>query len=86
MPTYEYRCKECGWTFERFQSMRDKPLEKCPKCDGSVQRLISGGGGVIFKGPRSHATEYGAGTVPACGRDRPCCGRETPCDQRPCDS
>jgi len=86
MPTYEYKCQDCGWTFERFQSMKDRPLEKCPKCDGSVQRLISGGGGILFKGSGLDATGYASGTMPACGRDRPCCGRDTPCEQRPCGS
>jgi len=32
MPTYEYACPKCGHTFERFQSMSDAPLKKCPKC------------------------------------------------------
>jgi len=65
MPTYEYKCQDCGWTFERFQSMKDKSLEKCPKCNGKVQRLISGGGGIIFKGSSSYATDYAAGILPA---------------------
>ena len=32
MPTYEYACQKCGHEFEQFQSMRDEPLKKCPKC------------------------------------------------------
>jgi putative FmdB family regulatory protein len=86
MPTYEYRCQDCGRTFERFQSMTDRPLKKCPNCKGRLQRLISGGGGIIFKGSSTNTTDYAAGIMPACGRDRPCCGRDTPCDQRPCES
>jgi putative FmdB family regulatory protein len=43
MPTYEYKCQDCGLKFEKFQSMKDKPLEKCPECNGKVQRLIGGG-------------------------------------------
>jgi putative FmdB family regulatory protein len=86
MPTYEYKCQDCGRTFERFQSMKDKPIAKCPTCGGRVQRLISGGGGIIFKGSISDATDYTPSNLPACGRDRPCCGRDKPCDQRPCES
>jgi putative FmdB family regulatory protein len=86
MPTYEYKCQDCGWTFERFQSMKDKTLEKCPKCNGKVQRLVSGGGGIILKGSSSHTTDYVAGNMPACGRDRTCCGRDTLCNRRPCES
>lgn len=50
MPTYEYKCKKCGNTFEKFQSMSDAPLSNCPKCNGPVYRLIGPGAGVIFEG------------------------------------
>jgi putative FmdB family regulatory protein len=86
MPTYEYKCGDCGYKFEKFQSMKDKPLEKCPKCDGGVQRLIGTGAGVIFKGSGFYATDYATSNAPACSRDKPCCGRDTPCDKRPCES
>jgi putative FmdB family regulatory protein len=86
MPTYEYRCDACGYTFEKFQGMKDKPVAKCPKCGGKVQRLISGGGGIIFKGSGFYATDYAHGNSPACGRDGPCCGRDVPCDKKPCES
>jgi putative FmdB family regulatory protein len=85
MPTYEYKCKDCDYTFEKFQSMKDKPIEKCPKCEGRVQRLISGGAGVIVKGTGFYINDYAKNNTPACGRDRPCCGRDTPCDKRPCE-
>jgi len=86
MPTYEYKCEDCGYMFEKFQSMKDKPIAKCPKCNGKVQRLISGGAAVIFKGSGFYATDYSQNTSPACGRERPCCGRDTPCDKKPCES
>ena len=53
MPTYEYVCEECGHRFEKFQSMTDEPVETCPECGGRVRRLLSGGGGIIFKGSGS---------------------------------
>jgi len=86
VPTYEYKCQACGYMFEEFQSMKDKPIAKCPKCDGTVRRLISGGAAVIFKGSGFYATDYSQNTSPACGRERPCCGRDTPCDKKPCES
>ena len=86
MPTYEYKCDDCGYTFEKFQRMRDKPIKKCPKCSGKVQRLIGGGAAVIFKGSGFYETDYSQNTSPACGRERPCCGRDTPCDKKPCES
>lgn len=61
MPTYEYRCVECGSEFERFQKMTDEPLATCPECGGEVQRLISRGGGVLFKGAGFYATDYRSG-------------------------
>ena len=58
MPTYEYRCKECGYEFELFQNMTDEPVKKCPKCSGNVERLIGIGGGLIFKGNGFYSTDY----------------------------
>jgi putative FmdB family regulatory protein len=86
MPTYEYRCNECGHEFETFQAMTAEPVATCPKCNGSVTRLIGGGSAIIFKGRGFHATDYDRTNGPSCGRETPCCGRQTPCDQRPCSS
>lgn len=58
MPTYEYECKKCGDNFEVFQQMTDTRLKECPKCGGSVRRLIGAGGGIIFKGSGFYATDY----------------------------
>ncbi|MFQ5423217.1 MAG: FmdB family zinc ribbon protein [Phycisphaerae bacterium] len=62
MPTYEYQCKECGATFDIFQSIKAAPLRKaqCAQCDGRrpVRRLIGTGGGVIFKGSGFYQTDY----------------------------
>ena len=49
MPVYEYQCKECGTRFERVQGFHDDPVNICPECEGSVQRLIQPAG-IIFKG------------------------------------
>lgn len=59
MPTYEYRCGKCGHEFEQFQSIKAKPLRKCPKCGRiSLNRLIGTGAGVIFKGSGFYETDY----------------------------
>ena len=59
MPTYEYACPKCGHEFEHFQSMRDAPLTKCPKCKkAGVKRLVGGGAGLIFKGTGFYITDY----------------------------
>jgi putative FmdB family regulatory protein len=59
MPTYEYECLKCGHQFEKFQSMRDEPLKKCPKCGrASLKKLVGGGAGLIFKGSGFYITDY----------------------------
>jgi putative FmdB family regulatory protein len=59
MPTYEYACPKCGHEFEQFQSMRDEPLKKCPKCKkAGVKRLVGSGAGLIFKGTGFYITDY----------------------------
>jgi putative FmdB family regulatory protein len=58
MPTYDYRCKNCGHHFEEFQSVTEAPLSTCPQCSGNLQRLITGGSGLIFKGSGFYITDY----------------------------
>ncbi len=58
MPTYEYQCKDCGHRFDRFQSIKADPLTECEQCDGVVERLISAGGGLLFKGSGFYITDY----------------------------
>ena len=58
MPTYDYLCKKCNYSFEYFQSMSDSHLKECPKCKGDVRRLVSGGSGLIFKGSGFYLTDY----------------------------
>ena len=56
MPTYEYKCEECGIVFERFQHFSERPLGVCPECRGSVHRVIHPVG-VIFKGSGFYVTD-----------------------------
>lgn len=58
MPTYDYRCTNCGHQFEAFQKMSDKPLTQCPECKGILKRLIGSGSGPIFKGTGFYQTDY----------------------------
>lgn len=57
MPTYEYRC-ENGHEFERFQRMSEPPVDTCPTCGAPAERLLSGGGGLLFKGSGFYITDY----------------------------
>jgi len=66
MPTYDYECVKCGYTFEHFQSMLEDPLERfkdpqgCAhlKRGGKVRRLLGTGAGIIFKGSGFYETDY----------------------------
>ena len=58
MPTYEYKCSNCGHTFEYFQTMKAEPLTVCPKCGGQLKRVIGTGAGPIFKGSGFYHTDY----------------------------
>jgi len=59
MPTYDYRCRDCGHEFELFQSMKDRPKRKCPECGKpKLERLIGTGAGIIFKGSGFYETDY----------------------------
>ena len=73
MPTYEYECTKCGHSFERFQQMSDKPVDKCPKCGSKTRRLIGSGSGLIFKGPGFYATDYRKPKPNACPRAKEGC-------------
>lgn len=57
MPLYEYECKNCG-VIEVTQSIKDKPLKKCPTCSEKVKRLISVTGAPQFKGDGFYQTDY----------------------------
>lgn len=56
MPTYTYRCNECGHQFDQRQRMSDDPLTICPSCDGSIRRVVSSVG-VVFKGSGFYVTD-----------------------------
>jgi putative FmdB family regulatory protein len=59
MPTYEYACTGCQHRFEEWQSFKDETLTTCPKCKKKkLQRLISGGAAIIFKGSGFYETDY----------------------------
>ena len=51
MSTYEYNCTLCRYEWEAEQSIKDPPLDECPRCGGkTAQRLVSRGAGFVLKG------------------------------------
>jgi putative FmdB family regulatory protein len=59
MPTYEYRCRDCGHGLEVYQSFSDDPLTVCPSCGGSLRKLF-GNVGISFKGSGFYKTDHGS--------------------------
>ena len=49
MPTYEYRCKDCGEGLEVVQAFTDDALTECPNCGGDLRKVF-GSIGISFKG------------------------------------
>jgi putative FmdB family regulatory protein len=91
MPTYEYECKKCGFSFERFHSMSAPAPKRCPKCRGAVRRKIGTGGGLLFKGSGFYVTDYRsegyrraakaeqpAASTPAADKKTPAPGKASP--------
>lgn len=59
MPTYDYKCKACGHTWELFQSMSAKHEKVCPECGRkTAERLIGTGAALLFKGSGFYETDY----------------------------
>lgn len=61
MPIYEYRCDQCGATFEVMQKMSDDPLVTCEDCGGRLHKVLHPVA-VHFKGSGFYTTDYGKGS------------------------
>src|SRR5438045_9603476 len=59
MPLYEYECRKCKAHTEVMQKMSDKPMTKCRKCGGRLEKLISASA-IQFKGSGWYVTDYKA--------------------------
>ncbi|MEA2641389.1 MAG: hypothetical protein QOF51_2783 [Chloroflexota bacterium] len=57
MPTYVYRCQQCGAEIERRQSFTDDPLTECESCHGELRRVLQPVA-VFFKGSGFYSTDY----------------------------
>ncbi|WP_294180708.1 FmdB family zinc ribbon protein [uncultured Schumannella sp.] len=56
MPTYSYRCTECGTAFDIQQSFTDDSLTECPTCQGKLRKLFNAVG-VTFNGSGFYRTD-----------------------------
>src|ERR1700681_1811473 len=57
MPTYGYRCGNCGHQFEIVQRISEEPLTACPKCQGKLSKMLYPVG-ISFKGSGFYTTDY----------------------------
>ena len=56
MPTYQYRCTECGEDLEAVQKFSDPTLTTCPTCSGQLRKVFNAVG-VVFKGSGFYRTD-----------------------------
>jgi len=82
MPTYDYACDACEHQFEEFQSMKDKPLRKCPKCGKPKLRCLFGtGAAVLFKGSGFYQTDYRSESYKAAAKAEQDAGKPATADK-----
>jgi putative FmdB family regulatory protein len=56
MPTYEFRCVDCGNRVEIFQRIGEAPLEVCEVCGGRLRKVFHPAG-IVFKGSGFYSTD-----------------------------
>ena len=56
MPTYDYRCRQCGRTTEVIHSMLEDGPTTCEHCGGPLRRVLHPTG-IIFKGSGFYRTD-----------------------------
>src|SRR5437867_12841719 len=56
MPTYEYRCQDCGNRVEVVQSFADEPLTVCDVWGGRLRRVFHPVG-IVLKGSGFYSTD-----------------------------
>ncbi|MDN5557846.1 MAG: FmdB family transcriptional regulator [Ruaniaceae bacterium] len=56
MPTYAYRCTQCGEAFDIYQRFDEDSLTECPACSGRLRKLFTPTG-IVFKGGGFYRTD-----------------------------
>jgi putative FmdB family regulatory protein len=56
VPTYQYRCTECGTELEVVQKFTDPALTECLACQGTLRKVYNAVG-VVFKGSGFYRTD-----------------------------
>lgn len=50
MPTFEYRCEECGYQFDKVTTVALRDCMACPHCDGITERIFTPTANLIVPG------------------------------------
>ena len=85
MPTYEYRCKDCGEHLEVVQKFTDDPLTECPSCQGPLRKVF-GSIGIVLKGSGFYKTDSRAGASSGKKTEKSDKGESTKSDSTKSDS
>jgi putative FmdB family regulatory protein len=56
VPTYDYKCRDCGNTIEVIHSMLEDGPDTCVRCGGPLRRILHPAG-IIFKGSGFYKTD-----------------------------
>lgn len=64
MPTYQYRCADCGEERDVVQSFTDDAMTVCPACEGRFRKVFSAVG-VVFKGSGFYRTDSRTSSTPS---------------------
>lgn len=70
MPIYEYQCAACGQVLEKWQKFSEPPLTVCPRCGGSLEKLISSCS-FHLKGGGWYVSDYGGKCQNGAKSDKP---------------
>ena len=57
MPTYTYRCENCGHQFDIFQHFTEDSLTECPECGKQTLHKVYSPVGIVFKGSGFYSTD-----------------------------
>jgi putative FmdB family regulatory protein len=64
MPIYEYRCTACSHQIEVIQKLGDRPVRRCSRCGGRMEKLISRAA-FQLKGGGWYSEGYSKGAKPS---------------------
>jgi putative FmdB family regulatory protein len=70
MPTYDYRCRDCGTEFESFQRIGAR-APACRACGGRTEKLLLTAPAI--HGAMAAGREAAMRSLPECGKGCRCC-------------